>query len=71
MSDHGQAEEIQKIQEWWEAKGLRLQFHEDEGIIWADLFSIRKGEVFWPKYGSGDSELAAAKRSVERHHQEE
>jgi hypothetical protein len=66
-----EAAEMELIQRWFEERGFRLEFErETADRIWADLQRLPSGRKVAPRYGRGDSELAAARRAKERYEQE-
>ena len=67
-----QNEDLELIQHWFEEQGFRLSIErEDEALYWADLIRLPSGRIVAPRYGRGNSKLAAARRAKERYAEEQ
>ncbi len=63
---------LQAIVEWFAKRGFGLRLtREDEDLVWADLTQQSTGDVVVPRFGRGETPLAAAERAKQRYEQEE
>ena len=61
-----------EVDAWFAQYGFRVQItRESHSLFWANLVSLRTGEVFAPKYGRGDSATDASLRARRRWEEEQ
>jgi hypothetical protein len=64
--------EIEVIRSWFGERGLDIHLsREHDNLAWADLLHRSSRRVVSPRYGKGDSEVAASRRAKERFEQEQ
>jgi hypothetical protein len=65
-------EELDEIRRWFAERGFGIRlWQEPSRGFWADLTRPPADRVVAPRYGSGDSEIGAARRARERYQQEQ
>jgi len=71
MTD-AERQELEDIRRWFANHGFKIEIVREAGdLVWAELGRLPSGRLVAPKYGSGSSELAAARRAKERFEQEQ
>lgn len=64
--------EIQAISDWFGDLGFTLHLtQERDGLVWAELGRTPDGPIYVPKYGRGDTEVAAARSAKARYQVEQ
>jgi hypothetical protein len=63
---------LRAVTEWFADRGFGLKLMQDEGnLFWADLTRLTDGQIVAPKFGHGETHLAAASRAKQRYEQEQ
>jgi hypothetical protein len=63
---------IDGVAAWFAERGFGLRLERERAdLVWAHLTTPRTGAVFAPKYGRGDTPVAAALRARERYEDEQ
>ena len=65
-------DELDEIERWFAERGFGIRVWQEPGRgFWAELTGLPAGQVIAARYGSGDTELGAARRARERYEQEQ